>query len=415
MVPKVKAGGRPLTLTFRHAAQDGEFFPGLRGAEAARAKAQFRALDTSGDGQLDRREIKAMGEMLHQNWSDADVDDIFRRVDTDQSGAIDLEEFLSWWVPHREESALLAELRKMPVKAAHSDNDEHVAVVVPPGFSGGDEIIVSQDGYDVAVEVSNPHLILSQSSQPSSNPHSPHLMLSQVPEGLQEGDEFEAYVGHIGVDEDGEVRDDVIVSLADYDPTGGREEAIIDDGDDPSFPSPSPRDEDEDLDDGEDYHHDGEDYHAGEDYHDDDEGYISVVLVVPEGKTAGDVVAFELENGHEIEIEIPEGLEEGDEFEAHVEDLDVEEEEEQPVDLAEASTVPPAPPPPPPPVAVAAETAAAGQTQLDLAGIKQGALMRDIQKQERSSGGFQEPRTNSRQDMLLEIQKAQRDKPMPEP
>lgn len=33
-----------------------------------------------------------MGEMLQQNWSDADVDEIFRRVDTDQSGAIELEE-----------------------------------------------------------------------------------------------------------------------------------------------------------------------------------------------------------------------------------------------------------------------------------------------------------------------------------
>ena len=75
IIPQLKACGRPLTLTFRHAAQDGEFFPGLRGAgekhrpspprtllsgrsltdccsEAARAKAQFRSLDTSGDGQV---------------------------------------------------------------------------------------------------------------------------------------------------------------------------------------------------------------------------------------------------------------------------------------------------------------------------------------------------------------------------
>ena len=66
----------------------------------------------------------------------------------------------------------------MAVKATPvaAGDDEHVVVVVPPGFSAGDEIIVSHDGYEFAAE---------------------------VPDGQREGDEFEAYVGHIGTDADG--------------------------------------------------------------------------------------------------------------------------------------------------------------------------------------------------------------------
>ena len=50
VIPAIKAKGRPLTLGFRHAAQDGELYPGLRAGEAARATLQFRALDSDGSG-----------------------------------------------------------------------------------------------------------------------------------------------------------------------------------------------------------------------------------------------------------------------------------------------------------------------------------------------------------------------------
>ena len=65
-------------------------------------------------------------------------------------------------------------------------------------------------------------------------------------------------------------------------------------GDDPAFPSPSlsPSDEsdDEDMDD------------------------CYIMLLVPADHAAGDMATFVLENGHEIEIEVPVGLREGAEF-----------------------------------------------------------------------------------------------------
>ena len=96
VIPAIKRAGRPLVLTFRRAARDGEMYPGLRAEEEARAIVQFRELDLDGSGKLDRAEVLAMGEKLSENWSKADVDKIFKMVDRDKSGQIELAEFLSW-------------------------------------------------------------------------------------------------------------------------------------------------------------------------------------------------------------------------------------------------------------------------------------------------------------------------------
>ena len=71
---------------------------------------------------------------------------------------------------------------------------------------------------------------------------------------------------------------------------------------------------------------------------------------------------------------------------------------------------PPVAPPPPPP-SLAANTlpdASDTNTKLDLRAIRHGALLRDIQKQGCADRDFVEPRTISRDAMLLEIQRRQR-------
>ena len=71
---------------------------------------------------------------------------------------------------------------------------------------------------------------------------------------------------------------------------------------------------------------------------------------------------------------------------------------------------PPLPPKtPPPPVASSPAADKPGDTKLDLGGIKQAALRRDIEKQASTSrSSFQEPATNSRGALLGDIHKAAR-------
>jgi hypothetical protein len=77
--------------------------------------------------------------------------------------------------------------------------------------------------------------------------------------------------------------------------------------------------------------------------------------------------------------------------------------------LATPPSLPPTPPPPPPLVASSATADKIGDTKLDLGGIKQAALRRDIEKQANASrSSFQEPVTNSRGALLGDIQKAAR-------
>lgn len=55
----------------------------------------FRAMDTNGDGKLDKAEIKAgYAEFFGKTISDEEVDEMFAKVDVDDSGAIDYSEFV---------------------------------------------------------------------------------------------------------------------------------------------------------------------------------------------------------------------------------------------------------------------------------------------------------------------------------
>lgn len=52
-------------------------------------------MDTNGDGKLDKAEIKAgYSEFFGKSISDEEVDEMFAKVDVDDSGAIDYSEFV---------------------------------------------------------------------------------------------------------------------------------------------------------------------------------------------------------------------------------------------------------------------------------------------------------------------------------
>ena len=55
----------------------------------------FRAMDTNGDGKLQKDEIKnGYAEFFGRNLSDEEIDEMFAKVDTDNSGEIEYSEFV---------------------------------------------------------------------------------------------------------------------------------------------------------------------------------------------------------------------------------------------------------------------------------------------------------------------------------
>lgn len=76
--------------------------PSYSQADKDEAENIFRKLDTHASGKLSKLQVKQMGIDLNQNWSDEKVDEIFELIDSDNSGAIEFNEFLAWWLPHKE-------------------------------------------------------------------------------------------------------------------------------------------------------------------------------------------------------------------------------------------------------------------------------------------------------------------------
>lgn len=93
-------------------ADENEAFPGLVRRETARARIAWDCTDMKGTGSLTKPEIKALSLLLEQNWSDDDIDGIFKRCDVGKSGSINFAEFSQFWVAHKEEKAILAELKR---------------------------------------------------------------------------------------------------------------------------------------------------------------------------------------------------------------------------------------------------------------------------------------------------------------
>jgi len=54
----------------------------------------FQSYDADGNGQLDRREVYVFFRDFHENISEEEVDRLFEKTDTDNSGAISFDEFI---------------------------------------------------------------------------------------------------------------------------------------------------------------------------------------------------------------------------------------------------------------------------------------------------------------------------------
>jgi Ca2+-binding EF-hand superfamily protein len=54
----------------------------------------FSRFDTSGDGEMTQDEFKRTLRQMGRNFSDAQVADLVHRIDSDNSGTINIKEFL---------------------------------------------------------------------------------------------------------------------------------------------------------------------------------------------------------------------------------------------------------------------------------------------------------------------------------
>lgn len=71
--------------------------------------AVFRRLDSSGDGFIDRDELKELMEMLGTTVTDDEVDQALRELDDNNDGKVDLKEFTKWYI--KSEMRLKSELK----------------------------------------------------------------------------------------------------------------------------------------------------------------------------------------------------------------------------------------------------------------------------------------------------------------
>jgi K+-dependent Na+/Ca+ exchanger-like protein len=62
----------------------------------------FRAIDTNGNGEIDRQELKHLYEILECTISDEELNQVFETLDVEKTGIISKKEFLSWYTSSEE-------------------------------------------------------------------------------------------------------------------------------------------------------------------------------------------------------------------------------------------------------------------------------------------------------------------------
>ena len=90
--------------------------------EIAEYKEVFSMFDRDGDGTIDNSELKAVMVSLGTNPSDQEVADLVKKVDTDQNGTIDFEEFCSM-MSERQEKVDPAQEAAAVLRALDKDKD----------------------------------------------------------------------------------------------------------------------------------------------------------------------------------------------------------------------------------------------------------------------------------------------------
>jgi calmodulin len=95
-------------------------------AELAEFKEVFSLFDRDGDGTIDNSELKAVMVSLGTNPTDQEVADLVKKVDTDQNGTIDFEEFCAMMSERQQKVDPIKEAAAV-LRALDKDKDGRVS------------------------------------------------------------------------------------------------------------------------------------------------------------------------------------------------------------------------------------------------------------------------------------------------
>ncbi|CAG8962366.1 hypothetical protein HYALB_00013505 [Hymenoscyphus albidus] len=95
--------------------------------EMAAYKEAFSLFDTDNDGFITKQELGAVLKSLQINATDSEIEDMINEVDLDQTGTIDLEEFIKMMKIETKPSSFEQEMRSA-FKVFDSDDSGHISV-----------------------------------------------------------------------------------------------------------------------------------------------------------------------------------------------------------------------------------------------------------------------------------------------